>query len=130
MNPLDLQTSRYARQMRYAPLGVEGQRKLLASRALVVGCCNSGHDIAQNFYEQGANVTSMLTTANGGATTIATPLFIVGSTKASATFTLGSGEALTLTGTGATPRMACSYYHDEKDAAHAYDRQASRRAHR
>src|SRR5947208_8174151 len=38
MDHLDLQASRYARQMRYAPLGIEGQRKLLASRALVVGC--------------------------------------------------------------------------------------------
>jgi putative flavoprotein involved in K+ transport len=27
--------------------------------ALVVGCCNSGHDIAQNLYEQGANVTML-----------------------------------------------------------------------
>lgn len=35
---LDLQKSRYARQMRFAPLGVEGQRRLLGSRALVVGC--------------------------------------------------------------------------------------------
>jgi adenylyltransferase/sulfurtransferase len=35
---LDLQSSRYARQMRFAPLGSEGQRRLLAARALVVGC--------------------------------------------------------------------------------------------
>ncbi|KIY66331.1 putative flavin-containing monooxygenase YUCCA3 [Cylindrobasidium torrendii FP15055 ss-10] len=26
-------------------------------KAIVVGCCNSGHDIAQDFYEQGADVT-------------------------------------------------------------------------
>ncbi|KAK0196665.1 dimethylaniline monooxygenase [Armillaria mellea] len=26
-------------------------------KAVVVGCCNSGHDIAQDFYEQGADVT-------------------------------------------------------------------------
>ncbi|KAN0061774.1 hypothetical protein ACQY0O_005767 [Thecaphora frezii] len=26
-------------------------------KAIVIGCCNSGHDIAQDFYEQGANVT-------------------------------------------------------------------------
>src|SRR3954468_3269092 len=38
MDSLDLQSSRYARQMRYAPLGVDGQRRLLASKALVVGC--------------------------------------------------------------------------------------------
>lgn len=37
-NPLDLHTSRYARQMRFPGIGVEGQRRLLESRALVVGC--------------------------------------------------------------------------------------------
>ncbi|KAK0211151.1 dimethylaniline monooxygenase [Desarmillaria ectypa] len=26
-------------------------------KAVVVGCCNSGHDIAQDFYEQGADIT-------------------------------------------------------------------------
>jgi cation diffusion facilitator CzcD-associated flavoprotein CzcO len=26
-------------------------------RAIIVGCCNSGHDIAQDFYENGYNVT-------------------------------------------------------------------------
>lgn len=31
----------------------EGQKK----RAIVVGCCNSGHDIAQDFYEHGYDVT-------------------------------------------------------------------------
>lgn len=30
-----------------------GQNK----RAIIVGCCNSGHDIAQDFYENGYNVT-------------------------------------------------------------------------
>ncbi|HEX4130024.1 MAG TPA: ThiF family adenylyltransferase [Pirellulales bacterium] len=30
--------ARYARQMRYAPLGEEGQRRLAASTALIVGC--------------------------------------------------------------------------------------------
>ncbi|KAK9453468.1 hypothetical protein V1511DRAFT_504833 [Dipodascopsis uninucleata] len=28
-------------------------------KAVVVGCCNSGHDIAQDFYEQGADVTML-----------------------------------------------------------------------
>ncbi|HEY2412154.1 MAG TPA: ThiF family adenylyltransferase [Pirellulaceae bacterium] len=37
-DPLDLQTSRYARQMRFPGIGVEGQRRLLASKALIVGC--------------------------------------------------------------------------------------------
>jgi adenylyltransferase/sulfurtransferase len=35
---LDLQKSRYARQMRFPGIGVGGQRRLLASKALVVGC--------------------------------------------------------------------------------------------
>ena len=32
------QLARYARQWRFAPLGKEGQRKLLQSRVLIVGC--------------------------------------------------------------------------------------------
>jgi len=52
-NHLDLQTSRYARQMRYAPIGVEGQQKLLASRALVVGCGALGSVIANTLARAG-----------------------------------------------------------------------------
>jgi len=52
-NDLDLQKSRYARQMRYAPLGVEGQRKLLASSALVVGCGALGSVIANTLVRAG-----------------------------------------------------------------------------
>jgi len=37
---------RYARQMRYAPVGEEGQRRLLASRALVCGCGALGSVLA------------------------------------------------------------------------------------
>jgi len=29
----------------------------VGKRAVVVGCCNSGHDIAQDFYEHGYDVT-------------------------------------------------------------------------
>lgn len=36
--------------------GAEGRA---GRRALVVGSCNSGHDIAQNFHEQGADVTML-----------------------------------------------------------------------
>src|SRR6187401_1646454 len=50
---LDPQTSRYARQMRFAPLGVEGQRRLLASRALVVGCGALGAVIANTLARAG-----------------------------------------------------------------------------
>jgi len=38
MGDNDSQLDRYRRQMRFAPLGEEGQRRLLASRVLVVGC--------------------------------------------------------------------------------------------
>jgi molybdopterin/thiamine biosynthesis adenylyltransferase len=50
---LDLQRSRYARQMRFAPFGVEGQRKLLASTALVVGCGALGSVIANTLARAG-----------------------------------------------------------------------------
>src|SRR5437667_11510410 len=53
MDHLDIQTSRYARQMRYAALGVEGQRKLLQSRALVVGCGALGSVIANTLVRAG-----------------------------------------------------------------------------
>src|SRR6476620_3300443 len=52
-NDLDLQTSRYARQMRFAAVGVEGQQKLLASRALVVGCGALGSVIANTLARAG-----------------------------------------------------------------------------
>lgn len=50
---LDLQTSRYARQMRFAGIGVGGQQKLLASRALVVGCGALGAVIANTLARAG-----------------------------------------------------------------------------
>jgi molybdopterin/thiamine biosynthesis adenylyltransferase len=50
---LDLQRSRYARQMRFGGIGVEGQRKLLASRALVVGCGALGSVIANTLARAG-----------------------------------------------------------------------------
>jgi putative flavoprotein involved in K+ transport len=34
-----------------------GGAEFAGRKAIVVGCCNSGHDIAQDFYEQGADVT-------------------------------------------------------------------------
>src|SRR6185369_16306230 len=45
--------SRYARQMRYPPIGVDGQRKLLAARALVVGCGALGSVIANTLARSG-----------------------------------------------------------------------------
>jgi molybdopterin-synthase adenylyltransferase len=44
---------RYARQMRFAPLGEEGQRRLLASRALICGCGALGSVIANTLARAG-----------------------------------------------------------------------------
>jgi molybdopterin/thiamine biosynthesis adenylyltransferase len=44
---------RYARQMRYAPIGEEGQRRLLAARVLVVGCGALGSVIANTLARSG-----------------------------------------------------------------------------
>ncbi len=44
---------RYARQMRYGPIGEEGQRKLLASRALVCGCGALGSVLANTLARSG-----------------------------------------------------------------------------
>ncbi len=49
MNSLD----RYARQMRYPPIGEEGQRRLLASRALLCGCGALGSVIANTLARAG-----------------------------------------------------------------------------
>ncbi|KAL8904202.1 MAG: hypothetical protein Q9171_007133 [Xanthocarpia ochracea] len=43
----------HSSQFRGAEQISEGQTK----RAIVVGCCNSGHDVAQDFYEHGYDVT-------------------------------------------------------------------------
>jgi molybdopterin-synthase adenylyltransferase len=50
---VDPSLSRYARQTRYPPIGVEGQKKLLASRALVVGCGALGSVIANTLARAG-----------------------------------------------------------------------------
>jgi adenylyltransferase/sulfurtransferase len=49
--PPDLQ--RYARQIRYAPIGEEGQRRLAAGRALVCGCGALGSVIAETLVRGG-----------------------------------------------------------------------------
>jgi molybdopterin/thiamine biosynthesis adenylyltransferase len=53
MDPLDLQTSRYARQMRFPGIGKAGQERLLASTALVVGCGALGSVIANTLARAG-----------------------------------------------------------------------------
>ena len=45
--------SRYARQMRYARLGEEGQRRLAASRALICGCGALGSLLANTLVRAG-----------------------------------------------------------------------------
>src|SRR3954465_15642492 len=50
-----MQPSRYPRHLHYAPLGVEGQRKLLASRALVVGCGALGSVIINTLARAGVD---------------------------------------------------------------------------
>src|SRR5499426_1913192 len=52
-DPLDLHRSRYARQMRFPGIAVEGQQKLLAARALVVGCGALGSVIANTLARAG-----------------------------------------------------------------------------
>ncbi len=52
-DPSDPQLARYARQFRYPPLGEEGQRRLLVSRALVVGCGALGSVIANTLVRAG-----------------------------------------------------------------------------
>ncbi len=49
MNELD----RYVRQMRYPPIGEEGQRKLLHSRALICGCGALGSVLANTLARAG-----------------------------------------------------------------------------
>src|SRR5438876_10641702 len=44
---------RYARQMRYAPIGEERQRRLLASRALICGCGALGSVLANTLARAG-----------------------------------------------------------------------------
>ncbi len=64
---------------------------ITASASFVVG--NSGG--AQN------NVTSSVNTPAGSSTTVRTPSFVIGGSKARGTFTLGAGATFDLTGIGA-----------------------------
>lgn len=52
-SPLDADLARYAKQVRYAPLGKEGQRRLMAGRVLVVGCGALGSVIAETLVRAG-----------------------------------------------------------------------------
>src|SRR5256885_11664895 len=47
------QLDRYARQVRYPPLGEEGQRRLLAARVLICGCGALGTVLANTLARSG-----------------------------------------------------------------------------
>jgi molybdopterin-synthase adenylyltransferase len=53
MAEVDPSLVRYARQIRYAPLGEEGQRRMLASRVLLCGCGALGSVIANTLVRGG-----------------------------------------------------------------------------
>lgn len=48
--------ARYARQMRYAPIGSEGQRRLRAARVLIVGCGALGSVLANTLARAGVGM--------------------------------------------------------------------------
>src|SRR6476660_8738621 len=50
---LPVELARYARQIRYAPLGVDAQRRLSKSRALICGCGALGSVIANTLARSG-----------------------------------------------------------------------------
>ncbi len=52
-SPQPADFSRYARQMRFAPLGEEGQRRLMKGRALLCGCGATGSAIANTLVRAG-----------------------------------------------------------------------------
>ena len=52
--------ARYARQVRYAPLGEAGQRRLAASRALVCGCGALGTVIANTLVRSGVGYVRLI----------------------------------------------------------------------
>jgi len=51
---------RYARQMRFAPMGEEGQRRLLAARVLVVGCGALGSVLASTLARAGVGTLRLV----------------------------------------------------------------------
>jgi adenylyltransferase/sulfurtransferase len=56
----DATTNRYDRQMRFAPLGEAGQRRLAAGRALVCGCGALGSVIANTLVRAGVGFTRIV----------------------------------------------------------------------
>jgi adenylyltransferase/sulfurtransferase len=59
-SPLDPSLNRYRRQLRYAPLGVEGQQRLLASRVLVCGTGALGCAVADSLVRAGVGFVRLV----------------------------------------------------------------------
>jgi molybdopterin-synthase adenylyltransferase len=57
---LSADLARYARQIRYAPFGEEGQRKLASARALVCGCGALGSVIANTLVRSGVGYVRLV----------------------------------------------------------------------
>jgi adenylyltransferase/sulfurtransferase len=60
MNDSDPSLDRYVRQMRYAPLGEEGQRRLAQSRALICGCGALGSTAANLLVRAGVGTVRIV----------------------------------------------------------------------
>ncbi len=60
MNAADPALARYERQFRFLPLGEEGQRRLLAARALICGCGALGSVIANTLVRAGVGAVRIV----------------------------------------------------------------------
>lgn len=60
MTDADPQLDRYRRQTRFAPLGEEGQRRLLAGRALICGCGALGCVVADSLVRSGVGFVRLV----------------------------------------------------------------------
>jgi len=60
MNSDDSQLDRYRRQTRFAPLGEQGQRRLMAARVLIVGCGALGTVIANTLVRAGVGLVRIV----------------------------------------------------------------------
>ena len=58
--PMTVDLSRYVRQMRYAPLGEAGQRRLVESRVLLCGCGALGTVLANTLVRAGVGLVRIV----------------------------------------------------------------------
>lgn len=59
-DPPERELARYARQMRYPPLGEEGQRRLSVSRAMICGCGALGSVLASSLVRAGVGMVRIV----------------------------------------------------------------------